>query len=68
MSSSKKIDLKKDFAAGVHLSEAQNPTPPSLHTVYVCTHTHSEGGGRVEPERRLEGQQFTKMGQKYQHD
>jgi hypothetical protein len=23
---------------------------------------------RVEPERRLEGQQFTKLGQKYQHD
>jgi hypothetical protein len=26
------------------------------------------GRGRVEPERRLEGQQFTKLGQKYQHD
>ncbi len=25
-------------------------------------------GGRVEPERRLEGQQFTKLGRKYQHD
>jgi hypothetical protein len=29
---------------------------------------HREGGGegRVEPERRLEGQQFTKLGQKHQ--
>jgi hypothetical protein len=26
------------------------------------------GGGRVEPERRKEGQQFTKLGQKYKHD
>ncbi len=48
-----------DFAAGVCLSEAQNPTPPSLHTVYVYTvflFTLGRGeGGRVEPERRLEG-------------
>ncbi len=27
-----------------------------------------EDGGRVEPERRLEGRQFTKLGRKYQHD
>jgi hypothetical protein len=26
------------------------------------------GGGRVEPERRFEGQEFTKLGRKYQHD
>jgi hypothetical protein len=25
-------------------------------------------GGRAEAERRLERQQFTKLGQKYQHD
>ncbi len=25
-------------------------------------------GGRVEPERRSEGQQFTELGRKYQHD
>ncbi len=36
MSSSKKVDLERDFAAGVYLSEAQNPIPP-LHTVYVYT-------------------------------
>jgi hypothetical protein len=29
MSSSKKIDLKRDFVAGVYLSEAQNPIPPT---------------------------------------
>jgi hypothetical protein len=34
MSSSKKIDLQMDFAAGVYLSEAQNPIP-SPHTVNV---------------------------------
>jgi hypothetical protein len=48
-------------------------TPPPLHTVYVYTwysiliHAgkgRDEGGGRVEPERRLEGQQFTKLGRK----
>ncbi len=44
-----------DFAEGVYLSEAQNPIHTSLR----------EGGGRVEPERRLEGQQFTNLGQKY---
>ncbi len=35
MSSSKKIDLKGDFAAGIYLTEAQKPIPPPLHTVYV---------------------------------
>ncbi len=36
MSSSKKIDLHMDFAAGVYLSEAQNPIPPppTLYTVH----------------------------------
>ncbi len=46
-------------------------TPPPLHTVYVYTvylGTGKGGGGRVEPERRLEGQQLTKLGPKYQHD
>jgi hypothetical protein len=38
--------------------------------VYTCiqyTYSHREGGrgGTVEPERRLEGQQFTKLGWKY---
>ncbi len=48
MSSSKKIYM--DFAAGIYLSEAQNPIPPPLHTVYVYTvysiliHTGKGGG------------------------
>jgi hypothetical protein len=41
MESSKKIDLFRDFAAGVYLSEAQNPQthtpPPSMHSVCVYT-------------------------------
>jgi hypothetical protein len=60
-----------DFAAGVHLSEARNPIPPPLtHCIRVNSiliHT-GKGGGRVEPDRKLEGQQFTKLGRKYQHD
>ncbi len=44
--------------------------PP--YTLYTCiqyTYSHGEGGGgRVEPERRREGQQFTNLGRKYQHD
>ncbi len=49
-------------------------TPPPSHTVYciriysILIHTGKGGrGGRDEPERRLEGQQFTKLGRKYQH-
>jgi hypothetical protein len=69
--SSKKIDRQRDFAAGVYLSEAQNHIPPS-HTVY-CIHVFKQGRGRgggerVKPEIRLEGQQFTKLVLKYQHD
>ncbi len=66
-----------DFAAGVYLSEA--PSPPRtpylpliycmrvLYTVYLFTLGRGEGG-RVEPERMLEGQHFTKLGRKYQHE
>jgi hypothetical protein len=59
MPSSKKI------ATCVYLSKTQNPIPPT-HTVDVYTYSHKEGGGggNVEPERKLEEQQFTKLGRK----
>jgi hypothetical protein len=50
------------------------PPPLTNYTVYVYTvclfsvHTGWGVGGRVEPEGRLVGQQFTKLGRKYQHD
>ena len=50
MSSSEKIDLYRDFATGVYLSEAPNPVPLplSLHTVYtVLIHTGRGVGGKV---------------------
>jgi hypothetical protein len=34
----------------------------------ILIHTGNGGEGRVQPERRLEGQQFTKLSRKYQHD
>jgi hypothetical protein len=68
----KKSTCKGAFAAGVYLSETQNTIPPPLYTLYTCkqyTYSHREGeGGRVEPERMREGQQFTKLGRKYQPD
>ncbi len=56
MSSYKEIDLERDFAAGVYLSETQNsnPTPhPTLYmcirTVYLFTQGIGGGGGRFKP-------------------
>jgi hypothetical protein len=49
MSSAKKIDLCRDFTAGVYLSEAQNPIPPPplftvyMYTVNLLTQIRSEG-------------------------
>jgi hypothetical protein len=73
MSSSKKSDLQRDFAAGVYLSAAQNPIPTPPYTLYcICVYSiliHTgKGGGVVDSKRRLEGQEFTKLGRKYQHD
>jgi hypothetical protein len=55
----------------------QNPTGintphpiSATHCLYILYFDTGEGGRgeRVEPERRLEGHQFTKLGRKYQHD
>jgi hypothetical protein len=55
---------KRDFAAGVYLSEAPL-THCIVYTYFILIHTgKGVRGGRVEPERRLEGQQFTKLGKK----
>jgi hypothetical protein len=47
MSSSKRVYLLKDFAAGLYLSEAQTPPPPKcsvyVYTVYIFR--HGRGGG-----------------------
>jgi hypothetical protein len=49
MSSFEKIDLKRDFAAGVYLSEAQDPIP-SFTQLYTCIQytvlIHTRKGGR----------------------
>ncbi len=49
-----------DFAAGVYLSETQNPVPPPPYTLYTCiqysySHTEWGGGGGVEQNIRGEG-------------
>ncbi len=44
------------------------PLTHCIHPLYLFTQGRGWGvEGRVEPKRRLEGQQFTKLGQKYQH-
>jgi hypothetical protein len=39
-----------------------------MYAQYTYSLREGGGGGRVEPERRLEGQQFTKLSRKYQQD
>jgi hypothetical protein len=48
MSSSKKIDLFRELAAGVYLAEARNSYPPPPYTLYTWlqyTYSHREGEG-----------------------
>jgi hypothetical protein len=47
--------------------ERHTPLAHCIRVYSVLIHT-GKWGVRVEPERRLEAQQFTKPGQKYQHD
>ncbi len=51
-------------------NRTQHPHPlPAPHCVYMLYFDSGKGeGGRDEPERRLKGQQFTKLGLKYPHD
>ncbi len=66
MSSSKNLPAR-GFAAGVWGPE---PQPPP-HIQCICEYSiliYTGRGRRVEPERGLEGHQFTKLGRKYQHD
>ncbi len=52
----------------------RTPYPPSAYTMFTYiqyTYSHregGEGGELIETDRRGEGQQFTKLGRKYQHD
>jgi hypothetical protein len=49
MFSSKQVHLQRDFAAGVYLSEAQNPLPPITHYIRVYRIiTHTGGGGELK--------------------
>jgi hypothetical protein len=51
---------------GLNISQPL-PATRCLYLPYFATGT-GVGGGRVDPERRFEGQQFTELGRKYQHD
>ncbi len=60
MSSTKKFDLYRDFAAGFYLYAVQNPTPPPPVThcirVYsILIHTGKRGRGELNQKKRLEG-------------
>jgi hypothetical protein len=58
MSSSKKIYQQIDFAAGVYLSETQNPIHPHItHCICVYSILILTGKGGVETEKRVQGQQ-----------
>jgi hypothetical protein len=48
--------------------EPHPPPPPHTHCIRVHSiliHTRQGGRGRVKSKRRLEGQQFTRLGRKY---
>jgi hypothetical protein len=57
--------MYREFAASVYLSEAQNNPSHCIRVYSILIHTGKGRMGRVEPERRLKGQQFTKLGRKY---
>jgi hypothetical protein len=66
MSSSEKLTYKRTLR---QVFICLRPgTPAVTHCVRVYSILIHTGKGGVEPEGRLEGQQFTKLGRKYQHD
>jgi hypothetical protein len=66
MSSSKELTCKGTLRQMFIWLMPRTPLP-RLHTVYVY-YIQSQGRAEIEPERRLEGQHFTKLDRKYQHD
>jgi hypothetical protein len=74
MSLSKQLTCKGTLRPMFICLRPGTPFHPT-YTLYTCiqyTYSYREGGGRVEPVRRGEGQQgrvqITKLGRKYQHD
>ncbi len=58
-----------EYGLPTGLNTLPPPTLPATHCLFIMYFDTGKGGrGRVELERRLEGQQFTKLGRKYQHD
>jgi hypothetical protein len=54
MLSSKKIDLLRDFAAGVYLFEAQNTIPPytlCIHVYSILIHKGKGEGGELKQKK-----------------
>jgi hypothetical protein len=69
MSSSKNIDLSRDFAAGVYVSTGQRPIhpPPFTHCkcVYsILIHTRKGEGGEVNQREGYRGATVHKAGSK----
>ncbi len=65
----KSVKTPAEKIYGLHRLDIPNSLPATncLHILYFDT-GKGGGGWRVEPEIRLEGQQFTKLSRKYQHD
>jgi hypothetical protein len=64
----------QNVVAGVYLSETQNSIHPHSPHYTQCTCIQNTflhmagGGGELNQRDGGEGQQFTKLGRKYQHD
>ncbi len=67
MSHLKKLTRKGTLRQVFDAPSYMTPSPPLTHSIRVQIYAGKGGGEgwRDESERRLEGQQFTKLGQKY---